>query len=308
MIRRMVKRLVESNHLPEGVSLENDSLRLSETVVVGGNWYWKSKGKCWTQPTDKSSPRKEISEDEYREVCAKAKEEEPKSADSSRSDLNKYQEFSQKSAEVAELRKAVRDEEKRTYKELSELGAKYGMTPPDESSARYGDTIEIEKPLDNESTSAVISGIEGMGYKRSEEKNLSGGAKYLRFKSSDGRRLSLRTGPYYAYIEMDTTDSKLNKKFSKSIKDMDNVSREYMKNVDWSSKEFKSSGDAKDFKDRPTITFKTSASAGRNREYLVNDQGQICSVVTGVGIDPIYEPVSDKVLSNIKDKILAGKY
>lgn len=72
-MKEIVKKLLDSNHLPDGVSLDNESLRLSETVVVGGNWYWKSKGKCWTQPTDKSSPRKEIEEKEYRDACSKAK-------------------------------------------------------------------------------------------------------------------------------------------------------------------------------------------------------------------------------------------
>ena len=51
--RNIVNRLIESKHLP-------DSLSMSEVT-------------CWTQPTDKSSPRKEISPDEYKEACAKAK-------------------------------------------------------------------------------------------------------------------------------------------------------------------------------------------------------------------------------------------
>lgn len=67
----IVNKLFESKHLPDGLSMED--VRLSETVVVNGSWYWKSKGTCWTQPTDKSSPRKEISEEEYRKVCSQSK-------------------------------------------------------------------------------------------------------------------------------------------------------------------------------------------------------------------------------------------
>lgn len=69
--KSIVRRLQESKHLPDGMSMED--VRLSETIVVDGQWYWKSKGTCWTQPTDKSSPRKEIPEKEYREICAQAK-------------------------------------------------------------------------------------------------------------------------------------------------------------------------------------------------------------------------------------------
>lgn len=64
-MRRISERLVRQRLV--------DAEILDETVVVDGNWYWKSKGTCWTQPTDKSEPRKEISEEEYRDICSKAK-------------------------------------------------------------------------------------------------------------------------------------------------------------------------------------------------------------------------------------------
>lgn len=196
--REITKRLFESAQSPES--------SLHETVVVGGNWYWKSKGTCWTQPTDKSAPRQEISEEDYRKACSSAKNgvtEIPAKKETPKEDPKKE---SPKSSDVT------------SRKDYFDVGNFYRIG----RSGNFEKDMDFAKKLESGVTAELVYGDKTREYVRKVGPN--------QWKSDTGKKFTDNDIISVAYDDGKATINYMNKEKNRQGKSASSKSTEVVKN------------------------------------------------------------------------------